>query len=229
MKPGRYNLRVLAEALVLCGLALAVLVRGVRGGLTDYIHPNYAGLVMMGATLLLVLGLVHLRTWRTPATSRAPLALIALPLFATLLVPAQPLTSASLGRFELGRGAAFARPQQLPQGDPARWDLLQWATAIAQYGPQLAGQPVDVVGFVVPLRDAPGTFVVARYVIACCTADASGVGLPVLGEGNVPPTDSWVRVRGTLVATSVDGQPGSAIAATSVEAVDAPTPPYLFP
>ena len=59
---------------------------------------------------------------------------------------------------------------------------------------------------------------------------AAAAGLPVLWEGGAGlPTDTWVRVQGTLDLVTLNGTRVPAIAATSVEPVDQPEFPYLFP
>ena len=62
-------------------------------------------------------------------------------------------------------------------------------------GASFNGATVRVIGFVGPTK-ADG-FVVARYSIACCAADALAATALVTGwTGRVPARDSWVEVEG---------------------------------
>jgi uncharacterized membrane protein YcgQ (UPF0703/DUF1980 family) len=67
----------------------------------------------------------------------------------------------------------------------------------------------------------------ARFVVACCIADARGVALPVDWPGGEKlPRDSWVRVEGE-VGLAANGEPF--IRARTVTTIDAPSNPYLYP
>ena len=64
-----------------------------------------------------------------------------------------------------------------------------------------------LVGFVAPAK-ADG-FVVARYSIACCAADALAATAQVVRlDGPSPARDTWVEVEGTLRA-GWRGQPAA--------------------
>ena len=64
-------------------------------------------------------------------------------------------------------------------------------------GASFNGATVRLVGFVARRR-ATG-FLVARYSIACCAADALAATALVVGwDGPVPDRDTWVEVEGTF-------------------------------
>jgi uncharacterized repeat protein (TIGR03943 family) len=148
-----------------------------------------------------------------------------------ILVPAQPLGADTL----VGRGLDLSNAPlstQQVEGEPATWNLLEWTTALALQGEALQGETVDVVGFVFHDERLSGdAFYVARYVVTCCAADAAAAGLPVrYPSGEALPADTWVRVQGTLSTLTVgDAQAIPAIDAASVELVERPETPYLFP
>ena len=79
-----------------------------------------------------------------------------------------------------------------------------------------------VIGFVGPTK-ADG-FVVARYSIACCAADALAATALVTGwTGRVPPRDSWVEVEGRF---EPGGEVEPRLVAASVTVVPTPDDPY---
>lgn len=229
------NYAALVEVLLLSGTAALLLVMWEHGTLAYYIHPRYTLLVLLAALVLVMMGGVRLRDlFAQPANRRLSgwHLLLALPLLLGVLVPAQPLGADTLA----GRGLDLrAAPLLVPQpvaGDPAQWNLLQWALALPVQGEALQGEAVDVVGFVfADARLGRDAFYVARYVITCCAADGSAAALPVRWPGgDALPVDRWVRVQGTLATITMgDGLTMPAIAATSVEPVDQPASPYLFP
>ncbi|MFN0096861.1 MAG: TIGR03943 family putative permease subunit [Dehalococcoidia bacterium] len=113
--------------------------------------------------------------------------------------------------------------------DPARRNVYQWAYEFQNSAPSsLLGQPVDVVAFVFHGKEpVPGRFFAARFVVACCVADAQGFTVPVAWPGAASlPADAWVRVRGAITVAP-DG--ALAIAARTVEPIDAPSSPYIYP
>jgi uncharacterized repeat protein (TIGR03943 family) len=149
-----------------------------------------------------------------------------------VLVPAQPLGADTLAGRGLDLSNAPLLSQQPIEGDPAQWNLLQWAMALPVQDEELQGETVDVVGFVFQdARMGHDAFYVARYVITCCAADGTAAGLPVQWpDGETLPANTWVRVQGTLATiTTGDGLTTPAIDAASVEPVDQPESPYLFP
>jgi uncharacterized repeat protein (TIGR03943 family) len=227
------NYAALTDVLLLSGTGALLTVKWMRGALDLYIHPRYTVLVLLAALVLFLMGGVRLRDLFAPRSAQRVgmlHLLLALPLLLGVLVPAQPLGADTLA----GRGldlSTMPLSSQEVAGDPGEWNLLEWTTALSMQGDALQGEPVDVVGFVFQDeqlgRDA---FYVARYVVTCCAADAAAAGLPVrYPGGETLPADTWVRVRGTLDTMTRDGTSIPAIAATSVEPVERPDLPYLFP
>jgi uncharacterized repeat protein (TIGR03943 family) len=75
-----------------------------------------------------------------------------------------------------------------------------------------------------------GEFVVYRFVIVCCAADA----LPVEAVVKSPKagsfkSDDWIRVSGTLRMQEKDGKAVPVIEADQVDPIAAPNDPYLSP
>ena len=161
---------------------------------------------------------------------------VALPLLLGLLIPARPLGSSALANKGLNAGAPLAAASgagaevSLAPADRSVLDgvrAFNYAADPAVY----TGQPADVIGFV--YHDSAlgaGEFMVSRFTVTCCAADATGIGLRVqwpeaaLLEGN-----AWVRVRGPVQPGIYAGRPIPVIAAESVEGVTPPQQPYLYP
>lgn len=229
------NYTALVEVLLLIGTGALLFVKWKHGTLAYYIHPRYTLLVLLAALVLSMMGGVRLNDLFAPQVNRRLNGLhllLALPLLLGVLVPVQPLGADTLAGRGLDLSNAPLLSHQPVDGDPATWNLLQWAMALPVQGEELSGETVDVVGFVFQdERMGHDVFYVARYVIICCAADGTAAGLPVQWpDGKALPADTWVRVQGTLATiTTSDGLTTPAIAATSVEQVDQPETPYVFP
>jgi uncharacterized repeat protein (TIGR03943 family) len=89
-------------------------------------------------------------------------------------------------------------------------------------GASFNGARVRLVGFVAP-AEGDG-FLVARYSIACCAADALAATAHVVGwNGPVPGRDTWVEVEGTFER---GGAVNPRFAAVSVTPIPEPNDPY---
>lgn len=154
-------------------------------------------------------------------------AVVALPIVLMVVFRPAPLGSASLAR--MSSDDALLAGLAISARDPAERNLFQWASAFVTETPAtLAGQPISVVAFVHHPDDAaPGRFMAARFVVACCVADARGIALPVeWPEAGALASDAWVEIEGE-VALSAAGEPF--IRAHRVTVTDAPANPYLYP
>jgi uncharacterized repeat protein (TIGR03943 family) len=227
---------------LLVALGGTLVLKVANGTIVYYVKPDLVWLALAAAVGLVGLGLAHLLRWAVlrPPPAGWPVLLaeaaLLVPLSAALALPAQPLDSAALEQRGLNALAALpAADERLAalQADTSQWTLLDWTLALRQQADptRLRGQPVDLVGFVYTADRSlqPGEFSVVRFVVTCCAADGSAVGLPVRHTAPAPPRDSWVRVTGTLEVMSGSGEPRAVIAATAVEPVAVPATPYLYP
>ncbi|MEX2587826.1 MAG: TIGR03943 family protein [Actinomycetota bacterium] len=99
----------------------------------------------------------------------------------------------------------------------------------------LAGVPIKLVGFVVPAPGGQGgEFLLSRFLINCCAADATLMQAGVLDvKGKLPAQDSWVAVTGYWDPERQKGRRTSdgfsipELIAQNVEPIEAPQEPYL--
>lgn len=71
----------------------------------------------------------------------------------------------------------------------------------------------------------PNEFVLLRFLITCCAADATPLGIVVLSdETDKLSSDSWVKVQGKV--NLVDGRP--MILSDDIVAISKPKDPYLY-
>jgi uncharacterized repeat protein (TIGR03943 family) len=240
------------KALILVGLAIFLADKLFNGALYYYIAPRFAWLSLVAVALLIILAQSY-GVFDRPQESAAhehdhhehqdhqrgkaspwPLLIVALPVILGVLVPARPLgTNAAATRGVSTDIALAADTASTLTVVPAERNVLDWVLAMTENpAPDaLDGEEADVIGFV--YRDpyfAEDQFMVARFVLVCCVADASPIGVvgqwPDAAELKL---DSWVRVKGTFAAGEMSGEPMPVLVAASVEPVDAPAQPYLYP
>jgi uncharacterized repeat protein (TIGR03943 family) len=164
------------------------------------------------------------------------LLLVAVPLALGLLIPAKPLGTAAIANKGINTTAPLtaggSAPVQLELASTDR-TVLDWVRAFnyASSPADYNGQAADVVGFVYHGAGLPeGQFMVSRFAVTCCAADAVAVGLMVAWPDAAALADnSWVRVRGAMAVGTLAGRPTPLIEAEQIEGVAAPDQPYLYP
>jgi uncharacterized repeat protein (TIGR03943 family) len=165
------------------------------------------------------------------------LVIVALPVLLGLIIPAKPLGSAAVANRGVNTSAPLVASgsTQATTLDmaPEERNVLDWVRAFNYSSdPQtFVGQPADVIGFVYHDRRLTGTqFLTGRFAVNCCVADAMAIGVVTEWPDSKALADnSWVRVRGAINVTEVEGRPTPLIVAESIEPVPPPELPYLFP
>lgn len=237
------------KALILVGLAIFFAHLLFSGKLYFYIAPRFAWLSLVAVVLFIALAQSY-----DPVGARAgpaghegerhhdpdhnrersrrspwPLLILATPLLLGVIVPAQPLGTDAVAARGLNDIAFAADAANTLAVVPGARNVLDWAMAMSRdpAPDALNGQEADVIGFV--YRDptfADDQFLVARFVLVCCVADANPVGLVVQWPGATQlALDSWVQVKGTFA----QGEPTPVLVARSVTPVQPPAQPYLYP
>ncbi|MBL8147804.1 MAG: TIGR03943 family protein, partial [Anaerolineae bacterium] len=210
----------------------------------NYINLRFAWLAWVAAGIFFLLGGFSLYTLLRPGAANdthghdhriswASLLALGVPLALGVLIPSQPLGAEAVDgsistttTVSAGSATTFAIAPEYRNA----LDWLRVFSATSDFS-TLEGQPADVTGFV--YRE-PGTpedeFLAARFTISCCVADASAIGLPVIWEGTPELAQgAWVQVKGTIAVQNHDGETRPVLHAESVDLVDQPEHPYLYP
>ncbi len=241
------------KALLLILMALFFAEKYVSGKLYFYIGPRFSWLAIVAVGLLILLAgsynLVEGQKGRDPSTHKHEhpysgpvdrtavwsLVMVALPLVLGVLVPARPLGASAVPNRGVTTNLAVAadRNSDTLSVVPAERNLLDWVRLIsANPDPgALNGEEADVVGFVYrDPRFASDQFMVARFTITCCVADALAIGVVVSAdEAAEYPPDTWVRVRGTFQEGYLDEAAVPVLMADEITPVQPPEQPYLYP
>jgi len=218
-------------------LALLLVLRISDGSMSFLVQSWYQPILIASVVVLMILAVFvsaqALRSGGHWNFHARPAGLLTALLVAVPVVMGFAMKPKPLGSQSLGSGTSVSGAQQFSQtvstAQPTRRNIYQWSYEFQTGDPKaLVGQPVDVVGFVYHGKtDRADQFEVARFVVACCVADATGHTLLVQWPAAATLVqDSWVHVVGR-VATA----PGGAVEvqATSVAPVEAPSNPYIYP
>ena len=241
------------QILILTAMGIFLAQKLLTGTLYYYINERFFGLVWFGVIGFLILAVILFRA-RGQDThdhdhshdhdhehegkgARWALFLVALPVLLGVLVPASPLGASAIGN----RGISGTAPLtfdasgslfqlEVPPNDRTILDWVRMFNFEKDLS-SLTGQPADVVGFVYhDPRLEEGQFMVGRFTLSCCVADAFAIGMIVnWPEAEELPDNRWVRVKGPVDTLALDSQTMPLIRAESVQEVEEPAQPYLFP
>jgi putative membrane protein len=220
------------------------------GTLFYYIGPRFSWLVLVAAAVLIALAgsfnlargndthdhdADHTHVHGRSTASLWPLAVVALPLALGVLVPARPLGAGAATNRGISTDYAVSADERgtLLSVAPSSRTVLDWARAMSANPDPTAldGQQADVVGFVYrDPRFASDQFMVARFAITCCVADATAIGVVVQSADAAGlAVNSWVRVTGGFEAGRLAGAGLPVLIAADVTPVHPLEQPYLYP
>lgn len=211
-------------AAIAVAVGLLLLRLGVTSAHLRYVRPQMAIPLVLAGSVFTGLGLLGLLRWaRTKASSPAAPRhshshshsgpgddadghdhsrvawLLLLPIIVVFAIAPPSLGSFAAGRSS-GQVAAARGPLRLPAMRDGAYDLtVTDVVARARSGAyQLDGLAVRLIGFVAPPGTPGDGFLLSRFTIVCCAADARPSQLVVRGIEELPARDRWVEVVGHL-------------------------------
>lgn len=225
-------------AVGVCGLVAALLIRlPLTGEHRRFVRTGMgpllliAGIVLLGLTVVALLRsdiTNHDATHHDDAThhQRGGVGWLLLVPVLVLFVIAPPSLGAwgvtNAGRVTHRKGSNY--PPIAAGHGPAIMAIKDvYGRAVEGDGASFNRQPLLVRGFVVSAPKGEAGFLVARYSIACCAADALVAELRVLGPQSALQQSTWVEVVGTYAGLD-QGIPR--LRATSVKVIPAPNEPF---
>lgn len=233
----RINTLSLARAGLLIGLGAVIAKLLLTGQMHYYLSPGLDGLSVVTGVVLIAMGVLELRTGRASVglDGVVTLGVLAVPVFLGLMYTPRSLSSSALGgtpAAQLVLAFDAAPPSLAPPPVPRRpiedvADLLGYLRQAGQTG---VGQHVRVRGLVAHDGDlAPNQFVLLRYSIVHCVADAQPLGFLVLNPQPTGgwPSDQWVEIDGTLATQPRGSDRLVAIQADQIRPSEEPLEPYV--
>jgi len=236
------------QAFILLALFLFIGFKLMSGTLSLYINMRFMPLTVFGIVTLAIMMVVILPRSSAQTDEHkhddsnhehdiSPSALIILmvPLLIGILIPAHPLDAAAASTRGMNVSAPLVGTSQTRvfQSAADTRNILDWIeifNSTSDLSPYV-GQMARVTGFVYHDPRLPtNQFIVSRFVITCCTADASAIGMIVNWNQSADLTESsWVEVKGPVQASKLGGQPIPLIEASYVQSTPQPDQPYLYP
>ena len=221
------------------------------------IHPNYYSLVLSSGIVLLVLGIIKIKsildksqsnnsnhiTLFPPGLGNSLLLIVAI---AGLSISPKVLTSQTAIKRGVGDlPITTIQPQAFRTASkPEERSLIEWIRTINAYPEPDAysGQPANITGFVLHLSELPDNYIMlSRFVITCCAVDAYPIGIPVKLDSSRSnyPVDSWLTVAGVAIAetlpvkdrietNTITEKRSVAIEARSIKTIPTPAAPYSY-
>jgi uncharacterized repeat protein (TIGR03943 family) len=232
----------LFQGLMLIALTLFLVGKLINGKLTWYINLRFVPLTLLAIVLLAAMAQAIFTYSRKRISdddhvhaSSSNLLILLLPVLIGVLLPARPLDSSAVDTKGVNVNAPLIANTTATEFEVAadQRNILDWMR-IFNYEKDLTpylNQNAKIIGFVYHDDRLPDDqFLVSRFVVSCCAADAFAVGIPVQWDGaSAFEANTWVQVEGLVEATQFNGQKTPLVLASSVETVRAPEQPYLFP
>jgi putative membrane protein len=167
-------------------------------------------------------------------------ALVLLPIVLGIVVPPRPLGASALANREINAGMTQS---SLPgviggagQKSSTEMNILDWwkafrASPAINQDPKIVGQEAKVIGFVYQdERYGPDHFMLVRYTVSCCVADASALGLVVASPAAATlEPDQWVEVTGVFAPGELENWQMPVLQASAITPIEIPQQPYLYP
>jgi uncharacterized repeat protein (TIGR03943 family) len=182
-----------------------------------YVRPGLRPPLAASGLVLLLLGLAAL--WRPGGASdghahgeQGPRSawLLMLPVLVLVLVTPPALGSYAASRQPPGvNGGSAGEFPPLPEPvDGAVPLLVSEFVDRAQDDREhsLQGQRVRLVGFVIPDQGGGRDYQLARFVLACCAADAEAYTVQIRGDASPRQADQWLLVEGRWLPQPVPEQ-----------------------
>ena len=229
------------------GWGLFVIYLYAKGRITLFLHPLYGHMALGAAAVLLACfacgWFVRRRSLKREATGEpfheghacgeAPSAwryvgslAFLVPIVIGLALPERGLNA--LAAIQRGAGdpamaAELAAQQQLAEAREEQGYGWTTVLGVAQRMKMPEAQKVGAIGFVVRNEKAPADqFLLVRFLIVCCAADASPIAVPVQwAEAHTLENNQWVKVFGRTDPKA------TALTADKVEPTREPTNPYM--
>ncbi|MEO1070457.1 MAG: TIGR03943 family protein [Cyanobacteria bacterium J06638_6] len=245
--------QALIDATMLLLWGLMLLRFSITGKLYLLLHPDYMWLAHLATVLLLAMGIARLaQVWLSYRRGRGPAPrsqeheallprqlsvglLIAIAVFGLIYTP-RPFASETA--FQRGitdvLGQTRSRPERFSlSGSSEERTIVDWVRTLNVYPEPdaYAGQKAKVSGFVTHIPGWPDNyFMISRFVLTCCAADAYPVGLPVeLPAGTPRPApDTWLEIGATVQTATLDDKRQIVLGSATLTEIPEPRTPYEY-
>lgn len=237
------------KALALIAMGLFLYSRFFGGTLLFYINERFVWLTLLASFGFILVGASY--RYRTEHShidhdhaghshdklSWGGFLLVISPILLGVLIPPKPLGAAAMVNRDISikslTSAAAPETSEIlakPQRDK---NILDWVIEFRST-PDLnrfEGQEAKLTGFVYrDERFEQDQFMVSRFVLSCCAADAAPIGVVVRSSKSASfSDDQWVEVTGEFELGRFGGEDMPILLAESITPIGIPEQPYLYP
>jgi uncharacterized repeat protein (TIGR03943 family) len=242
-----------SQAAILFLVGAMALYLGNSDAALAYVKVGLQPLLLASGAILTGLGVVAVVRYGREQDGHQPHGprvawLLALPPLALVLIAPPALGAFAASRQSVqppptrqtrpaGPAAASADPSLLPpllpSGDGAAVPLTLAEYLVRDYEEphSLAGVRIRLVGFVTPQQPGHDGYLLTRFAINCCAADATALKVAVHGDPVPRAPDTWLEIEGRWQRRAGDDpdQPSSGtplLLAESIRVIEQPSPPY---
>jgi uncharacterized repeat protein (TIGR03943 family) len=237
------------KPLALVALGLFLYNRLTRGYLQYYINWRFSWLILFAATGFTIIALSYRYRSRGSETDSSAdngshsdpvgwssLVLLALTVAVGVIVSPKPLGAAVAANRNIqvsSLGSVSQVDSESSLEEAGNRTILDWLIAFQEESSLSAfnGQEATVIGFVYQDdRFDNDLFTVGRFVVSCCVADATPVGLLVRwSQAETLENDTWVQVSGRFELGHFEDEAIVILVAEAVTPISVPDQPYLYP
>lgn len=210
-----------------------------------FVHQDYMVLTLVGGIVLVVVGLLNLfanfsKSHRTHSNSEKlrlrDLLIVLIPLLLVVIIEPKPLSTAtallrSTGlNSDLGISRKASKVSQFAINTENR-SLLDWIQLFndAPEPERYKDLKAKLSGFVLKDPALPADyFVISRFVISCCAADARPVGIPVKYDPQKYSfkNDQWIELEGFFDIDTFQGNRQPVLVLQNSHDISIPENPY---
>ena len=242
------NILRLLKVIILLALGFFLYTRFSSGTILFYINERFTTLTVLASVGLLLIASSywhhsddghhhgHDHDHHHEQLTWIGLLIVTIPVVLGFLVQPKPLGASALGNREISIGTLSS--VAAPSGNETMGliagerNIIDWLSAFQRNNDPaiFAGEEAHIVGFV--YRDErfdEDMFMVGRFVLSCCVADASPVGLIVQWPDTVElADDQWVDVTGSFEVGTFNEIEMPILVAEEITLTEPPAQPYLY-
>ncbi len=183
----------------------------INGSLKLFIKKDYIPFTILGSFILLILFLIRIKRYRKEISgdidfmSAVSFFVFLFPVLLTTIV--RPGNLSSFAAVKRGISGEFAagetdvleimKAQLETEGDYRKLNIKQFLTLVKKRPDEIAGKPLCTEGLVFKQNGRDDRFTLVRFLITCCAADATPLGIEVqYSQAGQLKEDTWVKVYG---------------------------------
>jgi putative membrane protein len=242
-----FNISVLLKIASMLGFAIFFIITIINGSVSLYINPKNLPFLIFAIIAMVVVSFFlagDLFVKENKKTGSLGMLFFILPVIMAFLIPAQSLDSSSrsVDTSGISGGAVLSNGGQqnvleystFEDGDIILDDknFSIWLDLIYRNPQKYTGREIELVGFIYKDDNYfdKNQFAAARMMMVCCAADMQMTGFICSYDQKLEyDNDTWVRVRGKIEKTELEGETIPIIKVQSMEETQRPKEDYIYP